>query len=281
MLAEARQVQASTQALLRAGRVRHRQARELLRINGNLLAHISLLLGDLGDSRTGEEYGNVSRAYLHEAGASEATAWYVLAKIARWRHQYAVAADLARSGLEHNASGPMRVQLACYEANTASLAGDTSRALNAMRLAEETWAVLPPGQMTHSPWSFPDERMTIFRVSVALGTGDPGLALTAAATWNPALASPGPHITAAWAQIRAAAAIARIRTGALDGAAEEVAPVLELPAQFRIATVTGWLDDLRRRLGGYQYLGSPLAASLQEQIRQFTTDAVSERPEGT
>jgi hypothetical protein len=281
VLAEARQVQASTQSLLRAGRIRHRQARELLRINGNLLAHISLLLSDLGDSQTGEEYGNASRVYLHEAGASEATAWYVLAKIARWRRQYAVAADLARSGLEHSASGPMRVQLACYEANAAALAGDTSRALSAMRLAEETWAVQPPSQMTPSPWSFPDERMTIFRVSVALGTGDPGLALTAATTWNPALAAPGPHVTAAWAQIRAAAAIARIRTGALDGAAEEVSPVLELPAQFRIATVTGWLDDLRRRLGGYQYLGSPLAASLQEQIRQFTTEAVSERSEGT
>jgi hypothetical protein len=282
VLAEARQIQGSTQAMLRAGRIRHGQVRELLRINGNLLAHISLLLSDLGDSRTGEEYGNASRAYLHEAGASEATAWYVLAKIARWRHQYSVAADLARSGLQHGARDPMRVQLACYEANTASLAGDTSRALNAMRLAEETWAVLPPGQMTPSPWSFPDERMTIFRVSVALATGDPELALTAAATWSPAEAAPGPHVTAAWAQIRAAAAIARIRTGELDGAAEEVAPVLSLPPQFRIATVTGWLDDLRRRLNGYQYLGSPLAVSLRDQILQFTTEAVAERrPEGT
>jgi DNA-binding transcriptional regulator YiaG len=155
VLAEARQVQVSTQALLRAGQIRHRQTRELLRINGNLLAHISLLLSDLGDNRAGEEYGNASRAYLHEAGASEATACYVLAKNARWRHDYALAADLARSGLEHSARDPMKVQLACYEANTAALAGDPSRALNAMRLAEETWAVLPPGQMTPSPWSFP------------------------------------------------------------------------------------------------------------------------------
>jgi hypothetical protein len=123
--------------------------------------------------------------------------------------------------------------------------------------------------------------MTVFRVSVALGTGDPRLALNAAATWSPAQASYRPPVTAAWAQIRAAAAIARIRTGELDGAAEEIAPVLALPPQFRIATVTGWLDDLRRRLGGYQYLGSPLATSLQEQIRQFTTNAVAERPEGT
>jgi hypothetical protein len=98
VLAQARQVQASVQALLRGGRPRHRQAREVLRVNGGLLAHISLLLTDLGDDAAREEYGNAALAYLREAGASEVTAWYVLAKIARWRHQYARAADLARHG---------------------------------------------------------------------------------------------------------------------------------------------------------------------------------------
>jgi hypothetical protein len=92
---------------------------------------------------------------------------------------------------------------------------------------------------------------------------------------------PRRHVIAAWAQIRAGVAIARIRTGELDGAAEEVAPVLQLPPEFRIATVTGWLDDLRRRLGAYQYVGNPVAASLQEQIRGFTDAAVTERLEGT
>src|SRR5215469_16543675 len=173
VLAEARQVQASAQGLLRAGRIRHRQVTELLRINGGLLAHIGLLLSDLGDDSAGQEYGNASLAYLREADASEATAWYVLAKIARWRHQYARSADLARAGLDHSNRDSLRVQLACYEANAAALAGDTTRALSAMRLADETAASLPPGRMTLSPWSFPDERMTIFRISVALRTGDP------------------------------------------------------------------------------------------------------------
>ena len=42
-------MQQATQALLRNGRPRHRQARELLRINGCLLAHLSLLLSDRSD----------------------------------------------------------------------------------------------------------------------------------------------------------------------------------------------------------------------------------------
>jgi hypothetical protein len=281
VLVQARQVQAEAQGLLRAGRIRHRQARELLRINGNLLAHISLLLSDLGDDSTGEDYGNASLAYLREATASEPAAWYVLAKISRWRRQYARAADLARAGLDRTDRDPMRVQLACYEANAAALAGDTTRALRAMEIAEDTAAVLAPGQVTLSPWSFPDERMTIFRISVALGTGDMPRALASAAAWDPGSVPSRPHVTAAWAQIRAGAAIARLRTGELDGAAEEVAPVLALPPEFRIATVTGWLDDLRRRLTGYQFAGDPIAASLDEQIRRFTSEAVTEHPEGT
>src|SRR5262245_43088867 len=116
VLAEARQVQASAQALLRGGRLRHRQARELLRVNGGLLAHVGLLLSDLGDDAAGEEYASAALLYLREAGASEVTACYVLAKIARWRHQYLRAADLAGQGLEHGPAGAMRVQLACYEA---------------------------------------------------------------------------------------------------------------------------------------------------------------------
>ncbi len=270
VLGEAQQVQDHIQELLRGGRVRHRQERELLRINGNVLAHISLLLSDLGDDTAGEEYGNAARLFLHEAGATEAPAWYVLAKIARWRHHYAQAADLARAGQERSAPNAMRVQLACYEANAAALARDPARAITAMRLAEDIAGNLPPGQITLSPWSFPEERMAIFRISVALGTGDNDQALAAASAWDASAVAGRPHVTAAWAQIRVGAAIARLGQGALDGAAEEVAPMLALPPEFRIATITGWLDDLGRRLAAGHYAGSPIASSLQEEIRQFT-----------
>jgi hypothetical protein len=256
VLAEVCQVQASVQEMLRGG-LRHRQERELLRVNGDLLAHMSLLLSDLGDDAGGEEYGNAALLYQREAGASEVTAWYVLAKTARWRHQYALAADRAGQGLEHSSLDAMRAQLACYEANASALLGDTARARRAMSLAEETVAALLPGQMTLSPWLFPEERMAIFRVSVALGTGNLDGALAVAATWETDRTARRPHVQAAWAQIRIGAAIAQLRKDALDGAAEEVAPMLALPPEFRIATVTGWLADLGRRLSAGRYARSP------------------------
>jgi hypothetical protein len=234
---------------------------------------MSLLLSDLNVSRAADHYGNAAQLYLREAGASEAIAWYVLAKNARWSHRYLLAANLASQGLQHGFSRPMTVQLACYEANASALAGDASRARAAMRHAQEQAAVLPAAQVTTSPWSFPPERMTIFRLSVALHTGDPDGALLAASetgmTWNPA----GPHVPAAWAQIRIGAGIASLLKDEPDGAAEQVRPMLDLAPGLRIATVTGWLADLDRHLADGRYAHVPVAGELRQEIREFMTTA--------
>jgi hypothetical protein len=270
VMADVRKLQQATQALLRNGRPRHGQARELLRINGSLLAHLSLLLSDRSDYQAADEYGNAALLYQREADASEVTAWYVLAKSARWQHRYVHAADLAHEGLEHSSLDAMRVQLACYEANASALCGDSPRARKAMTQAEETAVTLPAGQLTLSPWSFPEERMTIFRLSVALATHDPQRAIQAAAA-TPADWKLGPHVPAAWAQIRVGAGIAHLLQNELDGTAEEVTPMLALPPEFRIATVTGWLADLDRRLSIKHFASSPIAADLRQQIRDFSS----------
>ena len=62
LLADAGNLQASIQRLLRGGRLRHRQERELLRVNGDVLAHISLLMSDLGINGPAREYGNAALA---------------------------------------------------------------------------------------------------------------------------------------------------------------------------------------------------------------------------
>ena len=124
-----------------------------------------------------------------------------------------------------------------------------------------------------SVWSFPMERRAIFNLSVALRARDPTAALDAAATADAGWAAGDPHIPSTWAQIRAGAAIARLMQGSLDGATEEVTPVLALPPEFRIATVTGWVDDLGHRLASPRYAASPLAIDLRQQIRQFRSEA--------
>jgi len=181
VLAEVLQLHRKAQTLLQSGRQRHRQTRELMRVDGELLAHTSVLLGDLNKDQAALRFGDAALLFMQETETNEADAWYALAKTARWQHKYADAADLARQGFERGPVSPMSVQLACYEANSAALLGDKSRARTALARAEKSAEALPASDAGVSPWSFPAERQAIFTLSVALYTGDPHVALRAAA----------------------------------------------------------------------------------------------------
>src|SRR5262245_33293834 len=175
-----------------------RQTRELIRIDSDLLAHASVLLGDLGQDQAAHSYGQAALIGMQEAETSQAKAWYALAKTARWQHNYAEAADLAGHGFEHGPVSPMGVQLAYYEANTAALLGDGDRAKTALARAEKIADALPSTDTGLSPWSFPVERQAIFALSVALRTGDAHSALRAAAAADHGWAAGDPHIPGTW-----------------------------------------------------------------------------------
>jgi hypothetical protein len=50
VLADVMQLHGTAQLLLRGGRQRRRQTRELVRLDGNVLAHASVLLSNLGEN---------------------------------------------------------------------------------------------------------------------------------------------------------------------------------------------------------------------------------------
>jgi hypothetical protein len=168
----------------------------------------------------------------------------------------------------------MSVQLAYYEANAAALGGDTSRASTALARGEMIADALPGADRGISPWSFSPERQAMFVLSVALGTGNADGALRAALVADEGWAAGDPHIPGTWAQVRIGAAIAHLLNDSLDGAVEQVTPMLTMPPEFRIATVTGWLADLDRRLSTCRYASSPAASCLRQQIRNFIASAL-------
>jgi len=59
-----------------------------------------------------------------------------------------------------------------------------------------------------------------------------------------------------------------------DGAAEHVQQVFDLPLGLRIATVTGCLAELDRRLTDARYASLPLATDLRHQIRSWHDEEV-------
>jgi transcriptional regulator with XRE-family HTH domain len=129
--------------LLRGGKQRLRQTRELLRIDSELAAHACLLLGDLGQDLQAAEYGPAALVLAQETGSDEAIAWSVLAKTARWQHKYVESAEAAQRGFEVSALSPTKVELAYREANAIALFGDSGRARQALQRARNTADQLP------------------------------------------------------------------------------------------------------------------------------------------
>jgi hypothetical protein len=87
VLADVLQLHGKTQTLLRSGKQRLRQTRELLRIDSDLLAHASVLLGDIGQDQAAHNYGKAALLGSQEAETSQAKACYALAKTTRWQHR--------------------------------------------------------------------------------------------------------------------------------------------------------------------------------------------------
>ena len=273
VLREVLGVHRAVHALLRGGRQRLAQTRELLRVDSAVLAHACLLLGDLGKYEAARVYGSAALLCAQEAGADEGLAWTAMAKTARWQDRFTEAAGLAARGFEASGQAPVRAELAYREANAIALFGDVPRARAALQKAGRAAEGLDDGGT--SAWSFSRGRQAIFTLSVCVHTGDPDGALRAAQDADAYWDAGGGKVTATWAQVRAGAAMAHLLKDSLDGAAGQLGPVLELPPDQRISTVTGYLDEISGMLRTRRFGGSPLAAGLGEQIREFTAAGVT------
>ncbi|MBP2705976.1 hypothetical protein JOL79_19395 [Microbispora sp. RL4-1S] len=275
VLADVMRLERQTRLLVRGGRQRLRQTRELFRIEAELLGHACILLGDLHRNTAAISHGTAAVVCAEEAGVGPAAALSAQAKTERWRGRLAVSANLARQGYECSPPTQLRVLLASQEANAAGLLGDRRRAQEALTRAEEAAQGRLSQDSGISPWSCPRPRQALYALSVALRAGNPEQALQAARMAESAWASGDPRVPATWAQIRFGAANAYAMMGDLHGAAEQIAPVMSMPPELRMSTVTNYLVELDARLDDQRFQGSDVAATLRDQIRDFTSVALS------
>jgi hypothetical protein len=68
--------------------------------------------------------------------------------------------------------------------------------------------------------------------------------------------------------------MAYLLKNSLDGAAAQLARMLELPPELRIQTVTGYLDEIGEMLAAPRFDGSVLSVGLRQQISEFNASAV-------
>jgi tetratricopeptide (TPR) repeat protein len=259
--------------ILLEGKQRLSQKRDLFQIESDLLAHACLLLDDLKRNEVAQKYGAIALSFAKEAGTCQATARTALAKALRWAERLIESADMARIGFVCSGATPIRIQLASQEANAAALMGNIARAQEALGRAEVAAETIMTDSGT-SAWSFPVGRQAIFALSVALQAGDPDTALRAAAKADASWKSGDPFNRANWAQIRVGAGIAHLMKGSLDAAIDEVTPVLALPPELRISTVTAYLEKLDRQLREPRFDGDSDVAALRQRIQDFNSAAL-------
>jgi len=266
LLVKVQQLHGMIQTLLRGGKQRHRQTRELLRLDADLLAHICQLLGDVHRDEAASAYAAASAGLAEEAGSSAAAAFSAQAQIARWRGHYVLAADLAARGLESNPPAGLRTLLAYQEAVSAAASGQmASRARAALERAE----AVDDNVTFYSAWSCPPARRALFRMAVPLNLGQPQEALRLAAEAETMWQEERPRAFGTWAHFRIAVASAHILIGSVEGAIEQVSPVLGLPQEYHISTLTGHLSALDTLLADQRFDKSHEVASLRELLRGF------------
>jgi hypothetical protein len=280
VLTDVMRLHQQVQSLLRSGKQRFRQTRELYRLDACLLAHASLLLGDLHLDEVAAAYGSTATLYAKEAGVNQAVALSVQAKTERWRLRFADSAELARRGFDCSPAVPIRILLACQEANAAALLGDVRRARDALNRAREASNGQVAADSGLSAWSCPRPRQALFALSVGIQCGDPDAALRAAELADQAWAYGDPWVAATWAQVRLGAGVAHIIKGDLGAAHGELTPVLRLDPSLRMATVVAYTTEMDRRLRQQRFRRHPVATQMREQIRTFNSGALPGTPKG-
>jgi hypothetical protein len=268
------------QVALREGKQLLRQTRELYKLDADLLAHASLLLGDLHLDDAALAYGVTAELCAEESDANPAVALSVQAKTQRWRLRFAESADLARQGYECSPATPIRVLLASQEANAAALLGDVRRAREALHRAEAAAGGPISPDSGVSAWSCPRPRQALFAMAVGIRTGDPDAALRAVKMADLAWASGDPKVEGTWAQVRFGAGIAHIMKGDLDATLREVIPAFGLAPEFRMATVTAYTSHMDARLRQRRFAHDATARAIRQRIHEFNAGAVVARTTG-
>jgi transcriptional regulator with XRE-family HTH domain len=265
MLGRVRQLHAMATTLLRGGRQRIRQTRELLRVDAELLAHLCQLLGDVHRDRAACASGRAAMVLADEAGCSPATVFSAQAQIARWRHRHAEAADLAAEGFKRAAPPPLRVLLAYQEATAAAADGQAWRAHAAMARAE----AIDDGLAPDSAWSCPPARQALYRLGVELNLGHPREVLQQATETKPLWGRERPHAFGTWAHYQIVVANAHLMLGSADGATEQIGPVLSLPSEYRLSTLVEHVTTIDTLLRDQRFNGSAETADIRAQLAEF------------
>jgi len=227
---------------------------------GDILAHASVLLGDLGQDQTADNYGHAALLCLQEAEAARpprGTPWPrppdgdIATPPPRPRTGAWGTADHAYERTNWPATKRMQRRFLVTGPVPAGRLRRLSRSRSCFRPDNPAvTVVLPRWPAGHLQALCPAGIRAIRRSIAGCCSGEDSWLQVARAILERGL------------QVRTGAAIATFCRSSLDGAVEQVAPVLTLEPNMRIATVTGWLPTSTaalRRHGSYPHVRSSVS----------------------
>jgi transcriptional regulator with XRE-family HTH domain len=222
-------------------RQRLRDARELHIIAAKVHALLSWAASDLGRLPVAAVHGQMALALAEEADhpGTASLALCALSKTAFWGLQARAAADFAQRGFESSPANTTRALLSCQVADAASGTLGVA-AINAAHDALDTAVV---DDDLSGVFGCSSTRVINYSIGAFLKAGDPEGALRIAEQATSQL--PGEQVGyGTLAQIGIGRARARLIQHDFPGAAREVAPVLALPPERRLVTLSGKLMEL-------------------------------------
>lgn len=268
--AHAADLATETFTLLR-GHHKPAHTRDLYVVAGSVSALLAWLAGDLGDLDAARLHGSTASLCADHADHADLHAWVasVRSKTALWSGDYQAAAELAAQGLTHAAQGTVRTMLACQQADAYSMLGAQREIRAALQRAETEAAAQTGTDAVGGLFSFGPARHANYAASAHLALREHTAAIAATDTALAVFEVDGGYGFGTVAQVHIARTLTYADAGDLDGAAAAVRPVLDLPPERRLATLTGRLKPLAHALGAPALRSSTVAAPLRQELIEF------------
>jgi hypothetical protein len=237
---------------------RLRTARGLYVVAAKACAFLSAALGDLAQQAEAALYARTSLTLAEESGDPGRSRW-LCRHCRRWPSGTGAAGLAARGYVTAPAGDPLRVLLACQEAD-ASPVPAARKALGTAALALEDADAAADGGL----FSAGRLRVAAYASTLALREGDPAAVLEAVADAERAVADGEDISHGSWAQVQIMAGLALLAAGNAEQAAARLAPVLGLPTEMRLATFAGRLSAAGALASAPGYAESSAARGIAE-----------------
>jgi transcriptional regulator with XRE-family HTH domain len=260
-----------------------RDATQLYLLLGCVNCLMANVASDLDNPRAAEELARAGWAYAVAIDHRPLIAQLrlSLADIAYWHDQARKASEHALAGLQYLADGPTAAQLHLKYARAAARTGEADAARRAITAASDarqrdysddlleiggefrlSWAShhsLAGSALIEIPGADRDAAAELEQAAQLYQSGEPGEVFRYTLE----------------ARARIDLATARLRTGALDAAAEAIEPVLTLPPAKRTLELPQRMTAVRTELAQPIFRSSPQARGLDEHIEEFGRESVT------